>query len=206
MSIKKKLAGALSFAHLAGVGRAQSSDDDKPIDDDKEKQKAARAEDEDPEEEDDKKKDGAKAKDDETDAKAEDDDQPSSDDGDGDDKGDKKGRAKADEDDDRDDEMRGASAVAKARLREQARCAAIFASAGAAKNPVLAANLAFKTRMSRKEALVVLDSTPAAAPSHAHRSARNPALGAGDPPQQSQKQAQTARWDAAFAAVPGHRR
>ncbi|NVI06356.1 phage tail protein [Paraburkholderia sp. JPY454] len=43
--------------------------------------------------------------------------------------------------------MRGKSAVARARRREQARCAAIMGSKHAARNVELAANLAFKTRM-----------------------------------------------------------
>lgn len=77
-------------------------------------------------------------------------------------KGKKAKKAKKEEDDeaceDEDDEseMRGDSEAAQARRRENARCAAIFASPAAAKNPALAASLAFDTRMTRKEAIAVL--------------------------------------------------
>ena len=59
--------------------------------------------------------------------------------------------------------------------------AAIFSSKAAARNPVLAANLAFNTTMTRKEALAVLEGTPPAQQPGAGRAARNPNLGAGAP-------------------------
>jgi hypothetical protein len=59
--------------------------------------------------------------------------------------------------DDPDDEMRCESAMAQARRRERARCAAIVTSAAGLKLPDLAYALAFRTRLSRSEALSVLD-------------------------------------------------
>lgn len=64
------------------------------------------------------------------------------------------------EDCDGKDEMHGDSTVAAARRRERARCAAIMGCQAAARNPALAANLAFKTRLSRQEAIEFLESLP----------------------------------------------
>ncbi|MDP1069401.1 hypothetical protein Q6326_31115, partial [Klebsiella pneumoniae] len=80
---------------------------------------------------------------------------------------------------DDEDELHGKSAVASARRRERARCAAIFGSRYAARNPVLAASLAFNTSMTRDQALTVLRDTPAGASAASGRSDRNPRLGAG---------------------------
>lgn len=134
-------AAALSFAHLAGI--APRPEAPKPA----AAAAAASAE----EKDDDRQRDGEsdddyakrkakakKEKDDEEEARA----------------------AKADDDE---EEMRGNSPVAQARNRERARCAAIFASEAAGRNPVLAAQLAFTTRMTRSEALGVLEAAPAAA-------------------------------------------
>ncbi|MBB5444644.1 MULTISPECIES: hypothetical protein [unclassified Paraburkholderia] len=122
-------------------------------------------------------------------------------------------RARGEQDDtdpdaeDDDEEMRGKSAAARARLREQARCAAIFASPAAGRNPMLAANLAFKTRMSRAEALATLEGTPApSSASHASRAARNPNLGVDAGAKQSPQQALAARWDANLKAANPSRR
>lgn len=115
-------------------------------------------------------------------------------------KGDKPG----DGEDDDDKEMRGNSPAAQARRREQARCAAIFASPAAARNPVLAATLAFTMRMSRAEAVAVLESTPApASVLHPQRAARNPQVGAtgGAPP--APAVALASRWDANLKAALG---
>ena len=88
---------------------------------------------------------------------------------------------------------------------QQARCAAIFASKGAARNPVLAANLAFKTRMTRAEAIATLEGTPAPA-GHSDRAARNPSIGT-TAAKQSPQQALAARWDKNLQAVnPAGRR
>ncbi|WP_435443728.1 hypothetical protein [Variovorax sp. GB4P3] len=207
------MASALSFAHLGGLvarknakASAEEDDDKKEQDRENTNAKGAKAEGDD---------DERKKRDDETDdeykariAKLDDDeaaegDDPDKKDDDADDK------AKADDGDDKDEEMRGKSATAQARLREQARCAAIFGSKAAAGNPVLAANLAFKTRMGRAEALAVLEASPAAAtaaPANAHRSARNPGIAAGGASTPSGPQAAASSWDRAFAQVSPTRR
>ena len=98
-------------------------------------------------------------------------------------------------DEDDDDEKGNASALA-ARSRERARCAAIFASPAAARNPVLAANLAFGTDLSRQKSLALLQATPApAAPGNPTRASRNPNVGAGAPTSATSHQAISARWD-----------
>jgi hypothetical protein len=203
MSIRTLAARGLSFAHLAGLSaKAGKAEDDKPEDEDK---KDAKAEGDEPED-DDKKEDVKRADegDDKKDAKAEDDKKDDDDgkDAKAEDEDDKKD-AKAD-DDDSDEEMRGNSAAARARRREQARCAAIFASKAAARNPVLAANLAFTTRMSRQEALSVLEGTPASA-GNSERAARNPSIGT-SAAKQSPQQALAARWDQNLKAANPSRR
>lgn len=196
MNLSRKVASALSFAHLASLGRggkAQAEDNDPEKKDEDGKGAKAKAEDEDPEKDDPEKKD--------SEARAEDDD-PSAEQDDPEKKDDNKeskakgSKADGDGDDDK-EEMSGKSAASQARLREQARCAAIFASSAAARNPVLAANLAFKTRMTRAEALAVLESTPApvAAVSHPSRSANNPRAAATPAAAVSPQQAVASRWD-----------
>lgn len=70
-----------------------------------------------------------------------------------------------DEEDDRDrEEMRGDSPVVQARVRERARCAAILTHPAAAANMPLAQQLAFGSRMGRKEACAVLAAATAGAP------------------------------------------
>jgi hypothetical protein len=171
------VANALSFAHLAGLTgalKAETTDDDKkpgaadPNDDDKSQDRS----------------DGDSKK-----SKAEGDTDEERREGESDEdfeKRTKKSKADKGDDDkdyadeeDGDEEMRGSGAAAKARRRERERCAAIFGCAAAGKNPVLAANLAFNTSMSRKEALAVLESTPAAVLAGQGRGARNPDLGNG---------------------------
>jgi hypothetical protein len=73
------------------------------------------------------------------------------------------------------------------RLRERARCAAIFADAAAGKNPALAATLAFQTDMPRGQAIKVLRAGGAAIPTSRRVSlddrmskVRVPVVGAGD--------------------------
>jgi hypothetical protein len=208
MTLAAKVASALSFAHLAGLGRrpaAASAEEDDKKDRDHEdgnvkKGKAKDNEDDQHCEDDADRKEDAKAEDDDPDSKAESDD-PNPEDDDAGDKKSKKAAAK-DDDEDNDEEMRGSSAAAAARRREQARCAAIFASPAAGRNPVLAANLAFKSRMGRVEALAILEATPAAAGAgHPDRAARNPRVGAGADAGMTSKQAVDKGWDHAFAKV-----
>jgi hypothetical protein len=213
MKLSAKVASALSFAHLAGLGRkskAAGAEDDKDRDhedvtDGAKKGKAA--DDEDGPTDEDKNKDGARGEDDDPDSQASD-ERPDDKDGEDDDAGDdKKGKkAKSEADDDSDEEMSGKSAAAHARRREQARCAAIFASPAAARNPVLAANLAFKTRMKRDEAIAVLEGTPGAVTMHASRQSHNPNVGAGGAAGLNSKQAVDASWDRAFSAANPQRK
>ncbi|MBR8234609.1 hypothetical protein K6W26_23115 [Burkholderia sp. AU42008] len=181
----------LSFAHLAKVP-ARAGDDTPPADDKGGKKGKAEGDDLDNNDQDRENGDAKGASD-------EDDDPPSNDD-----KGGKKGNRAADEkddpdadDDDDEEEMRGNSASAKARRRERMRCATIMGSAAAGKNPVLAANLAFNTSMTRKEALAVLQGTPAPAAA-APTARRNPQLGAGGERGVSSHQAIEASWEVAM--------
>ncbi len=204
MSIRSLAARGLSFAHLASLStKAAKAEDDEEKkdakaedgkDDEDEDKKDARADDGDDDKKDNDKSSKAKSKaesDDDEDAEEDEDDK----------------KAKADDGDDDDEEMRGKSAVAKARRREQARCAAIFASPAAGCNPVLAANLAFNTRMTRAEALATLEGTPApASAAHVNRAARNPNLGVDGGAKPSPRQALAARWDANLKAANPSRR
>jgi hypothetical protein len=192
MTIRSRVASALSFAHLAGIGKPRSAEDDErregESDEDYEKRTGKKADDSDPDKTDQDRDNGDSHAEDEDDKQRE---------GESDEDYDKRMKSKAkaaDEDDedknksedDDDEEMRGNSACAHARRRERARCAAIFASPAAGKNPVLAANLAFGTSMSRKEALTILEGTPA--PAAALRPRQNPSLGAGGEPTVTAKQ------------------
>lgn len=182
--------GGLSFAHLGRGARASDENDDPPRED--KGGKKGKAEGDDP---DDQNRDNGDTKN----GKAEGDDPPPED------KGGKKGKAEGDDpdddpnadDDDDEEEMRGNSAAAKARRRERMRCASIMGSQAAGKNPVLAANLAFNTSMTRKEALAVLRGTPAPAAA-APVSRRNPNLGAGGERGVSSEQSIAASWDVAM--------
>ncbi|MCA7985166.1 hypothetical protein [Burkholderia vietnamiensis] len=217
MSIRTLAARGLSFAHLAGIKpRGARAEEDRQEDDE-------RDEDDDQEEQDrddgdstgSKGKKGNRAEDRTDDPDAEDeDDEIENDSG----KGKKGKRAEGGESDegdddadpdaeDDDDEMRGKSAVARARRREQARCAAIMGSKHAARNVELAANLAFKTRMTRQEALSILRSSPgASAASQSQRRAdRNPQLGAGGELLRNPQREASAGWDRAFSKASGKR-
>jgi hypothetical protein len=101
---------------------------------------------------------------------------------------------------DDDQEMRGESFLARARWRERARCAAIMGSAEGRGNPMLAANLAFKTRITRVEALALLAGTaPVATSLHPERASRNPRIGAFVGSGASPGAMVAAGWDRAFA-------
>lgn len=216
-TLRNKVANALSFAHLAGLGQRIHAEGDDPDKNDDDKAKGSRAEDDaDPKDQDREDGDSKKSK------RAEDDDKQR--DGESDDdyakrmeeqdeeKDKAKGsKAKSDDDsdadaDDDEEEMRGRSAAAGARRRERARCAAIFGSKAAGRNPVLAANLAFGTSMTRKEALAVLENTPATASIGNDRASRNPGLGAGGSSQPNSRQAVASRWDTAFSKASPRRK
>lgn len=204
MSIRSLAARGLSFAHLAGLSsRAARAEDDenKQRENESDEDYAKRMEEKDKEEEEARKAEEERK--DEEARKAEEEREKE-----------EEARARGENDDDTDpdaedddEEMRGKSAVARARLREQARCAAIFASRAAARNPMLAANLAFKTRMTRAEAIATLEGTPApASASHTNRAARNPNLGVDGGSKPSRQQALAARWDANLKAANPSRR
>jgi hypothetical protein len=206
MSIRTLAARGLSFAHLASLtsraARAESEDDErKQRDGESDDDYAKRMEELDEEEE--KARKAEEDRKDEEARKAEEERKKEED-----------ARARSEENDDTDpdaedddEEMRGKSAVARARLREQARCAAIFASKAAARNPMLAANLAFKTRMTRAEAIATLEGTPApASAAQSNRAARNPNLGADGGAKPTRQQALAARWDENLKAANPVRR
>lgn len=221
-SLMSRIGGALTFSHLAGLGRGTV----------KKSKAGIRAENDEPgDEEDGQDKKGKKSKksgkgDDDKDyaegdepedqdrengdASAEDDEPGDEEDGQ-DKKGKKSKSKKADdsgesedeemEDEDDEEEMRGRSAVAAARRRERGRCAAIFNDKAAARNPQLAAQLAFNTAMTRGEAIAVLRGTPGSGASSIsqQRSERNPRLGPGGREELSSSQAAQQGWDRAFA-------
>lgn len=103
---------------------------------------------------------------------------------------------------DEDEEMHGSGAMAAARDRERARCEAIVNCAAGLRNPALAKSIAFTSRMTRKEGIALLESTPAAATVDSRnqaRAARNPRIGA-HPGELSAGQTGAARMHGALAA------
>lgn len=206
--------GGLSFAHL-GRGSRASDDNDPPADDDSGKGKKGKRADEDGKDPEDQNRDDGDSKkgkradndgqdpdDKNEDGEVDDDGKGSgkkgkrADDGDGED-------PEAEDDDDDEEEMRGKSAVAKARRRERARCAAIFACKAAGRNTELAAALAFESTMTRKEAIAVLNKSPAAESGRGRR--QNPNLGAGGDRSMSSSDAVAASWDVAFQRAGARR-
>jgi hypothetical protein len=202
MTLRSLAARGLSFAHLGGMSAKAAKAEDEDEDQDREdgnakKSKKAKASDDDDDDQGDDGQKSGKAKS-KAKSKAEDED--------GEEDEDDEGKERADDGDDEDEEMRGKSAVARARRREQARCAAIMGHKAAGRNVVLAANLAFSTRMGRKEAIAVLSATPAASVPGQGRSARNPNLGAGGEVSRNPAAAVAAGWDRSFAKVTGGKR
>lgn len=172
MTKRTTQAGGAPFAHLlgrnkaaaAGTGKAAETDDD---DDDKKKSKKAEETggmDDAEDNEGDKKDKLDDIADDHTD------DDGMSDTDDSDDTAAKKGtkaKGKAKAGDEEDDEKPSKDAAKAARLAERARCAAIFSSPHAAGQPHVAAQLAFQTNMSSKEAIGVLQATASDRPEQA---------------------------------------
>ncbi|MDE8344639.1 MAG: hypothetical protein POH28_00485 [Acidocella sp.] len=110
------------------------------------------------------------------------------------------------DDDDPVNEMRGRSPAAKARRKERARCAAIFASTAAARNPNMAAHLAFNTLLSRKEAIAILKTAPVAQGGVLGRAMdrySGARAGADRAPARASTAAIASTWDHAFKAVSG---
>ena len=215
MSKLSRVASAFSFAHLVGIGSMRGKKA-RAEDEEDEREKGSRAEDDQEEDEDDesdksdkksRKAKRAKAAEDSDEDDDPDEDQEDEDEDKDKDKGKKSKRAKADDDDadaeDDDEEMHGKSAAAAARRRERARCAEIFGSRYAARNPVLAANLAFNTSMSRAQALNVLRDTPADGNANSARSGKNPVLGSSGGEAPGRTAAIASRWDRAMTKARG---
>lgn len=127
-----------NFAHLLGIGR-NASENDEDEDDKARKAKNLRAEEQ--EEENAEAEEEAEEEEEEEEASEDDEDA---------------------EDDDGDDPKESKSSR-KARVAERKRCARIFGSEHAASNPALAASLAFNTGMSSAAAINVLGSSAPAA-------------------------------------------
>lgn len=186
-------ASAHSFAHLLGFSAAKPSKEGKRAEDERDDKK-------DDEEDEDDKKDAKRAK--RADAPEKDEKEDDSEEREEDEDDDKKGkkakskRARAEDDDDGDDDEDGdddsdgndmrKEKARSARLRERARCAAIFADSAAANNPGLAATLAFNTDMPRSQAVAVLRAGGASTPQRISldsrmRAVKTPNVGTSDP-------------------------
>ncbi len=181
MSLRNTISStAMSFAHLAGIGRAKpgaragkvEDEDPKPDAEDDDPKPDAEDEDPKPDAEDEDPKPDAEDEDPKPDAEDED-EKPEASDDDGDDNQNepkqRKGKASA----------KAASADFKrGRKSERHRCAAIFASPLAARNTALAAHLAFNTGLSSKAALGILKDTPAGSTAASQsRERSNPRVG-----------------------------
>lgn len=216
MTLRTRMASALSFSHLAGLPKGKTRADNGDDDDDK-KQRDGESDDdyakrmEEQDGDDDQKNQDRENGDAKKGKRADDDDgkgDPDADDqDDADDRKSKKGK-KADDsgesedadDDDPDEEMRGKGSAARARRRERARCAAIFASPHAARNPQMAAQLAFNTTMPRSEAIAVL-SAASSSTAVSGRQERNPQLGPGGDRIMTSRQNTERSWEAAMKKV-----
>lgn len=205
MKMKTGLFGrAMSFAHLAGVkpSAKRAEEEETP------KGKRAKAEDdededkaEDPDEEEEtpkgKKARRAKAEDDEDEDKAEDeDDEDKAEDPD-------EEEDKAEDPDEEDEPPKGRKAKAakptaefnRGRKAERQRCARIFGSPAAGRNPAAAAELAFNTNLTSSQAISVLKTQGPAA----GRSRANPDLGADRDRTERPGGQASSGWDKAFA-------
>lgn len=164
--LTQRLAAALPFAHLLGLGPS-----------------GARADDCDDEEKDDDSKQRDGESDDEYAKRMEDEERKQRDDESDEEYAKRMEESDADADDGDDTETEKEHA---ARVKERARCAAIFGAASAGTRPDVAAHLAFSTGMAAAEAIKMLNSFagggPAAARSLSSRMARvqtkNPGAGA----------------------------
>lgn len=226
MEIMAKIRKTLSFSHLAGIGKYRAEAEDKPEDEKKKdegerdhedgnaKKQSKRDQWAKKAEEDDERKQLEDESDEDYEARMEkmDEEEDEEEDEEKEKKEGKKAKKAEEEDDDKkeeddkDVEMYGSSPVVEARNRERRRCAAIFACKAAGKNPALAANLAFNTRMKRSEAIAVLEGTPAPQRYGIGRESRNPNVGPGMNGSITTKQAVDKSWDVAFAKANGHRK
>jgi hypothetical protein len=120
-------------------------------------------------------------------------------------------RATAD-DPDAELESGGSPIVLSARRRERERCAAILGCQAASTNFEMAKSLAFETRVTRREAIALLESSPPAPEAgmswqrSQDRARRNPRVGS-DGPKVSPQAAIASSWNAAFAKanpMPAH--
>ena len=183
MSLPDAQAGAISFAHLAGItAPVHAAKAEAP--DDKEKGKAKKAEGEDETDE------KMEAEDDDKSAEAPgeggEDDEPEDDE-----KDDKKGKAKK-------AGARGVPAFARGVAQERARWAGVLGSRAFARNPAVGAHLLANTAMDAEAILGVLRDTPAAAAGDGGRASRNPSIGTGAAAAPTGPAATEARWGAAF--------
>lgn len=183
MSPPNAQAGAISFAHLAGITTPVHAKAEAPADKDDDKDAKAQGEDETDEQ-------YAKRMEDEEDEKAakskadanEDDEQP--------------------EDDKKDDKAkkagaRAASPLARGVAQERARWVAVVGSRAFARNAAVGAHLLASTSMDAGAILAVLRDTPATASGDGGRAARNPSIGTGAAAAPTGPAANEARWAAA---------
>jgi hypothetical protein len=209
MSKKTGLFGrAMSFAHLAGVktGAKRAEDTDDTTTEDEDTDPAAEDEDEPPKSK--KAKSARRAEDKDDESMAEDDDDDTAAEGDDDDTSaegdDDDTDAEDDEDPPKSKKAKGSRASTaefrRGRLAERQRCARIFGSPAAGRNPAAAAELAFNTNLTSSAAISVLKTTGGS--SAAARSRGNPDLGTDsgspDPARHAGK-----GWDKALANVAG---
>jgi hypothetical protein len=184
-NLTKAVAGKLSFAHLASLGRAKpaaakpaAADDNGDNDEDEGKGKPGAA--------------------------------TASDDNDEDEGKGKPGAATASDDNDEDEKAKAArtAGYAEGYEAQRQRCAAIFASPAAAQNIALAAELAFNSDMDAEAVTRALTKAPA--PVAASRAARNASIGPGfsagpaDTARATAKQIDDS-WDVAMRRASGRR-